>query len=289
MRDNRPRRRSLGWRLLELLFVAVFLVAMLMIVQRLSLAVRRYDEQRESTAVMHRLLESLGMAPTPSPTPTPTPTPRPTSRPTPTPEPTPTPSPTPTPPIMDEVQDLLAQNHEYVGMLGFGDMALYVCQHADNDYYASHRFDGTEDVAGMIYMDSRCTAWPPSDNLILYGHNMKDGSRFGTLRSFANASYVKKHPDITFAGLRTVETYTPISVMYVSVDPTHDDYFEFDRIDLSLERDFNAFVAGLRARSMVDLSDVEVRFGDRFLTLATCSEEYKGGRLVVFCVQKDHN
>lgn len=58
-------------------------------------------------------------------------------------------------------------------MIGFEDMALYVCQSEDDDYYASHRFDGNEDAAGMIYLDFQCSLWPASDNMVLYGHNMR--------------------------------------------------------------------------------------------------------------------
>lgn len=288
-KDQTPRRRrSLAWRLLEAVFVVVFVVVLVLMVQRLSLAVRRYDEQKEATDMLRYMLESVGVAPTPTPSPTPEPTPTPlvTPDPTPTPEPTPTPSPTPEPTIIPESQEMLDKNPHYVGLLGFGEQALYVCQGEDNEFYASHRFDGTKDVAGMIYMDARCSAWPPSDNLILYGHNMKDGSRFGSLRNFISASFIKSYPNVTFAGLRGIETFTPISVMYVSVDPAHTDYFEFDCIDFASEREFNVYLAGLRARSMVDLSSVEVSYGDRLLTLATCSEEYRGGRLVVVCVQK---
>ena len=51
-------------------------------------------------------------------------------------------------------------------MIGFEDMALYVCQSEDDDYYASHRFDGNEDAAGMIYLDFQGSLWPASDNMV---------------------------------------------------------------------------------------------------------------------------
>ena len=71
------KKRSPVWRLLEAAFLVVFLVVLVLMVQRLSLAVRRYDEQKAATDMMRYLLESVGVAPTPTPTPTPEPTPTP--------------------------------------------------------------------------------------------------------------------------------------------------------------------------------------------------------------------
>lgn len=85
------------------------------------------------------------------------------------------------PAIQPQILDLMNQNTDAVGLLHFEeDRTLYVCQTTNSSYYINHRFDGSEDPAGMIYMDYRCTQLPRSDNLILYGHNMRDGSRFGT-------------------------------------------------------------------------------------------------------------
>ena len=74
-----------------------------------------------------------------------------------------------TPPVFAAAQQLLDQNPDFVGMVGFDDMVLYVCQSTDNTFYASHRFDGSSDAAGMIYMDCRCSVWPLSDGINLTG------------------------------------------------------------------------------------------------------------------------
>ena len=51
---------------------------------------------------------------------------------------------------------LLEENPDLVGMVGYGERAMYVCRGTDNRWYSNHRFDGSEDPAGMIYMDCRC-------------------------------------------------------------------------------------------------------------------------------------
>ena len=188
------------------------------------------------------------------------------------------------PSVLTAAEKLLAENKDFVGMIGFEDMALYVCQADDNVYYASHRFDGSEDAGGMIYLDFRCSLWPMSDNMILYGHNMRDGSRFGKLRRFTNQEYLIENANIRFATLYEICEYVPIAVFYTSVDPAHEDYFDFAQVAFEDEAAFDCYIQEVRQRSLFDIP-VDVEYGDSLLTLATCSEEYDGGRIVVVCKQ----
>ena len=50
------------------------------------------------------------------------------------------------------------------------------------EFYLDHNFDGEEDDAGSIFIDARNDILLPDDNIIIYGHNMKNGSMFGTLQ-----------------------------------------------------------------------------------------------------------
>ena len=204
-----------------------------------------------------------------------------------TPKPTAAPRNTPNADMLLEAQEKLKENSDYVGMVGFGNMAMYVCQSKNNSYYAKRRFDKRKDKGGMIYMDWRCDSWPLSDNTVLYGHNMRDGTRFGQLQHFLDPNYLTEHPYVTFASLYNVQKYAPVSIMRLSIDPKHEDYLEYDRINFDSETDFNVYMEGIRARSLIRLDDVEVKYGDHLLTLSTCSEDYDGGRLVVVCVEVD--
>ena len=187
------------------------------------------------------------------------------------------------PAVLDRAGELLRENADFVGMVGFEDMRLYVCQGDDNTYYASHRFDGSEDPAGMIFMDFRCSVWPLSDNTILYGHNMRDGSRFGKLKRFKRMKHLQKYPIIKFASLYEVHDYAPLAVYQTNVRPEAEDYFDFARTDFSTRTEFDAYIAESRARSVLDLQ-VDAQYGDPLLTLATCAEG-DGERLIVVCVR----
>ena len=187
------------------------------------------------------------------------------------------------PEIQPEIAGLMRKNPDAVGLLHYdGDRTLYVCQGTDNDYYRTHRFDGSEDPAGMIFMDCRCSLLPRSGNLILYGHNMKNGSRFGTLKRFEKAEHLIEFPIFQLAERYETVDYVPIAVFHTTADPDDDAYFAFDQIDFADAAAFDRYIAEVKSRSVVDIP-AGATYGDRLVTLATCHSGQVHGRLVVVC------
>lgn len=262
-RGRRDKKRF--WFCLEAACLAAFLVVAITLVIRFARQNHRSAEERAAQEALTRIQTEQTIAPTTAPTSAPAP------------------SETPPQQMFAYAQELLQTNGDLVGMVGFDDMALYVCQGEDNTFYASHRFDGSEDPAGMIYMDCRCSAWPLGQNTILYGHNMRDGSRFGKLNRMTDAEYLAEHPYVRYASLYEIRDYRPIAVFCANVDPTAADYFDFAVPDFPDANSFNAYVQEAKRRSVVNLP-ATAQYGDNLLTLATCSEEGVGGRLVVVCM-----
>lgn len=255
---RRRQQKKRFWQLIQALLIIVFVLVIIIISINVAQSIRRKNE--ESTAAEQ--LNQIVNEPEPA-----------TSSPE---------SIANSPQIFAEAQKLLQQNPDLVGMIGFEDMALYVCQAADNYYYASHRFDGSEDDAGMIFMDYRGSIWPMSDNIVLYGHNMRDGSRFGKLNRYTNIDFLLEHPIFRFASLYEVSDYTPFAVFYTTVDKSSENYFDFSQIDFSSENDFNQYVDSVVERSLYFIP-LDVQYGDQLLTLATCDDAYDHGRLVIVC------
>ena len=260
MHKQQQHRRL--WLIVEIVCVAVFILAIASLIAKLTDSRERRAEEQASTQAFEAYSEMLEAEPSADPIAAPSP------------EDPPRPAP--------EAQALLAQNPDFVGMVGFEDMSLYVCQGEDNFYYASHRFDGTEHPAGMIFMDCRNNLWPLDDNTILYGHNMRDGSRFGKLGRYTDAEYLAQNGVFRFASLYELHEYAPIAIFYTSVDSGNPDYFNFAQTNFADEAAFDAYIREVSARSIHPLP-ADVHFGDRLLTLATCSEAYDGGRLVIVC------
>jgi sortase B len=151
-----------------------------------------------------------------------------------------------------------------------------------NQYYANHRFDGTEDPAGMIYMDFRCPVEPLGENTILYGHNMKDGTRFGSLKEFVDTEMLLKYPVFQLTTLYANHRFVPIAIFYTTAEEERDQYFDFAQCEFADQWAFERYIISIKARSEVEIPATAV-YGDKLLTLATCSSVMDRGRLVVVC------
>lgn len=64
-----------------------------------------------------------------------------------------------------------------------------VVQGKDNEHYLHYTFDRKENIAGSIFLDSRNKADFTDSKVILYGHNMKDGSMFSHLEKYQDKDF----------------------------------------------------------------------------------------------------
>ena len=64
----------------------------------------------------------------------------------------------------------------------------------DNDYYLNRLLDGTVNKSGSIFADCRNMVDFSDAHTIIYGHNMKDQSMFGSVNQYAKQDYYDQHP-----------------------------------------------------------------------------------------------
>lgn len=177
--------------------------------------------------------------------------------------------------------DLLLLNPETVGFLDIEDIArLPVVQREnDNDYYLSHNFDGKEAREGTLFMDGLNRLVPEDDCLIVYGHNMHNGTMFGKLSAYKSADFLKTHPVVRFDTIYEKRLYVPFAAFTTSVDPKDPEYFDVRQFVFD-EQGFELFVLKLQSRSAYAVP-VDVRYGDRLLLLVTCSSANNEGRFIL--------
>ena len=106
--------------------------------------------------------------------------------------------------ITIDFDQLLAQYPNAVGWLYCeGTTINYpVIQSDDNDYYLRRLPNGTHNTAGSLFADYRCGEIGETNNYIIYGHNMKNGTIFSSLTKYKSQSYYDEHPVLYF--------YTPV-------------------------------------------------------------------------------
>ena len=248
------------------------------------------------------------VTPSPTPEPTPTPTPAPTAKPAMTATPAPTPSPTPAfeialdatiaplgtanadtlvvsletpPPVQESFAALLEANPETIGFLSIEDViSLPVVQRPnDNEFYLNHSLDLEESLEGTLFLDGANLLVPEDDCLIVYGHNMRNGTMFRPLVEYEDLSFLKENALVRFDTLYENRIYVPFAALTVTADP--DSARDINLRQLSFDPfNFHLFIRSLRTLSIWN-SPVEVEYGDRILLLVTCEYTHDNGRFVL--------
>ena len=186
------------------------------------------------------------------------------------------------PPMQESFAELYAQNPHVVGWLEMDpDIALPVVQW-DNSFYMDHDFDGNESVAGTLFVDSRNTLWPQDDHILIYGHNMKDGSMFGSLNNYRNVGFLRATTCIQFNTIYGDAQYVPFALFDASMTKDDPNYFKLIRLNFSEEQPFDAFLEDVQSRSLFNIP-VDVNEDDQLLSLVTCSYSMDDGRFIILC------
>ena len=126
-----------------------------------------------------------------------------------------------------------------------------------------------------------CDMELPSDNIIIYGHHMNDGSMFAGLMKFKDKSFWEKHKTVSFDTLTDRQTYEVIAVFKTVVytdSPDSFKYYQFVNADTA--EDFTAYVEKCKKLSLYE-TGITAEYGDKLLTLSTCEYSRTNGRLVV--------
>lgn len=153
------------------------------------------------------------------------------------------------------------------------------------EYYLRKAFDGSYALSGSLFIGADC--FPDGTNIIIYGHNMNDGSMFGNLDSYADEDYAKENQEIIYDLIQpdgsyerlTFEVMAAFYSRIYSVDEENVFRYYY-ATDLSAPEDFQSYVEQTMAASLYDLG-VTAEYGDRLLTLSTCSYHTEDGRFVV--------
>ena len=192
--------------------------------------------------------------------------------------------------ILPEYAKLYLRNNDLVGWITIeGTNINYPVMQspAEQNYYLYKNFDGEYSVRGSIYADEDCDVFTPSDNVVLYGHHMQDGSMFSALNNFDAKSYWQERKYITFNTLLERHTYEIIAVFKTSASVGEGfRYHQF--INAETEEEFNDFVATCKRLAFYD-TGVSAEYGDKLITLSTCEYTLTNGRLVVVAKRVDTN
>ncbi len=180
---------------------------------------------------------------------------------------------------------LKESNKDFKGWLVVpgADISLPVVQTTNNSKYLNTGFNGKWLSGGTAFIDSLNKSAFSDMNTVIYGHNMRDGSMFGSIKNYKSIDTFKKNPLVYVYTENENYVYKIYSVFLSSAVKSDDNgyVFAYNFINLSSDENFVSFMEELKLRSYYD-TGVDYQPGDKLITLSTCDRTVmKNGRLVI--------
>jgi len=190
-----------------------------------------------------------------------------------------------TPPqILSSMEELCRKNPDIAGWIKIdGTRIDYPVMHTPDDpeKYLHLNFDARYSFAGLPFIDSNCSMDPESDNLLIYGHNMENGTMFRDLMYYDMITFWQNHKTIHFSTLYEEREYEVVAAFYDRVYFPEEDCFKFYQfIDAADQKEFDTAIAYFKEKALYD-TGVSAQYGDSLLSLVTCAYHVADGRFVV--------
>lgn len=106
------------------------------------------------------------------------------------------------------IQALIAENADCIGWLSIdGTSISYPVMYTPSEpqKYLRRSFYGQYSQSGVPFLDGRCDL--QSSNLIIYGHNMKNGTMFSDLKRYVGRDFLNAHRTVKFETTDGVQTF----------------------------------------------------------------------------------
>ncbi len=195
--------------------------------------------------------------------------------------------------ILPEYEQIYAENPDLVGWLEIEDTVINypVLQsdtEEDSQYYLTHSFAKKKDKNGSLFMDYRNDFVDRDTNIIIYGHNMKNGSMFGSLKKYLEKGYLEKHSRIRFDTIYEHGTYEVIDAFLSEVSYQDEYTFRYyNFLNARSKAEFDAFSVNVMQMDALKKGTLDAKYGDQLLTLSTCSSYTEEGRMFIIAKKVD--
>lgn len=174
--------------------------------------------------------------------------------------------------VLREYAPVYQLNSDMVGWISIPDTKInYPVVQTPNDpnFYLKRDFYKNSSRHGTIFAHAWANPETPSDNVTLYGHNMRDGSMFAALHKYESKEFYDANPYIYFDTLYEHRTYQILAIFEIDITKTEFPYHNFvDGNTIS----FQDYVNTCRELSLYD-TGVSAKYGDKLITLSTCDDD----------------
>ena len=189
------------------------------------------------------------------------------------------------PQILPQYKELHQENQDLIGWIKIDDTPIdYPVMQTFNDptFYIHRNWDKNKSQTGLPLIDARCTL--ESENIIIYSHNMKNGTMFGSLKRYNEKSFYEEHQIIKFDTIYEEAEYQIIAVLLAQVfydeKPKEGEFVYYNYVELDSKEQFEKYINQVKDLSMYE-TGVSAEYGDSLITLCTCNYHVKDGRFLV--------
>lgn len=179
-----------------------------------------------------------------------------------------------------DFKKLKSQNQDIAGWIYIrGTTIDYpIVQGKDNEEYLHQDFNKKKSSSGTIFLDNNCKKDFTSDNNIIYGHHMKNGTMFAQLLKFREKSFLKKHNEIMI--------FTPDRTIHLKVISAYVQKAQ-NKIPVTFANDKQKKAYIKKIESMSEQTIKTSRINDSHIyTFVTCSYEGEDNRTYVHAAEE---
>ena len=174
--------------------------------------------------------------------------------------------------IQKKFEQLYKKNKDFIGWITIDDTHIdYPVMYSPSDqeggeYYIHRDYDGKYSSAGLPFIDANCSVNPATDNIIIYGHNMKNGSMFGHLKKFVESDETYKKSKY-FWILTPEKSYRYEIISAYTTGVNSDTYTLFK----GPGEEFEQYLQKIKGYSEIQTEENELTIKDKIVTLSTCT------------------
>lgn len=176
--------------------------------------------------------------------------------------------------IANDYFEMKAKNDDTIGWINIPNICYYPVMYTGDQFYLRRDVNKKYKVSGTIFMNKNSLG--TFDNTaLLHGHNMKNGTMFGSLSKYTYTDFFQENPCIEVFDGTNLYYYKPYTVLYIK------DGVEF--IQQQYEGEVRTeYFKSLYERSEVKMEEgLEPNFEANMLYLSTCGYLFADCRLVV--------
>lgn len=178
-------------------------------------------------------------------------------------------------------EELLKKNSDMVAWITIDDTKInYPIMLTPNNeqYYLRKNFDKKYEFRGTLFFNGDANF--DDMNMIIYGHNMDDGTMFGALRKYYKRDYFEDHRYIKLETPEGNRTYEITYVMKTVDNLNHEKYVNYyDFINYTEDEFYNQLA--LYEKNSIYTTGTLLSYEDKLLTLSTCEYSNDNGRFVI--------